>query len=226
MLNEIFDILPRAANQDNKMAMEKYMRNQFEFLGIKTPERRHITQPFFKEAKQTAKSTVVKADVIKWKFVDNCWKRSEREYQMVAIDYLNSLKEYLSIEDLNKLLTLITTKSWWDSVDSLAKIVGSIFINKEANHDIMLDWSTNDNLWIRRTAILHQLGYKERTQTDVLAVILTNNFGSNEFFINKAIGWALRDYAKSNPTWVMSFLESNQKQMSTLSWREATKHLN
>ena len=89
----------------------------------------------------------------------------------------------------------------------------------------MLEWSTDEDFWVRRIAIDHQLCRKERTNTELLEKILVNNFGSSEFFINKAIGWSLRDYSKTNPDWVRNFVETHKDKMAKLSIREASKYL-
>ena len=90
---------------------------------------------------------------------------------------------------------------------------------------MILDWSRDDNIWLRRIAIDHQLLRKEKTDTALLAQILDNNLGHSEFFINKAIGWALRDYSKTNPEWVRGYIESRREKMTVLSIREASKYL-
>jgi 3-methyladenine DNA glycosylase AlkD len=89
----------------------------------------------------------------------------------------------------------------------------------------MLIWSTDQDFWIRRVAIDHQIGRKDKTNEELLETILINNFGSHEFFINKAIGWSLREYSKTNPRWVKDFIESHRSQMAPLSIREASKYI-
>lgn len=224
-LYELFDELPKYADAQNKMAMERYMRNQFVFLGIKTPLRREISGIYLKEANKRAKAAGYARDSVDWDFVSMCWKRQEREFQMLAIDYLLALKECLAPEDIDYLQKLIISKSWWDSVDALAKLVGHICLKKESMQALMLDWSLSDNLWLRRTAIIHQLAYKKKTNQELLTRVIQNNLASQEFFINKAIGWALREYAKTNPDWVIRFLIEKQDVMSALSMREARKNL-
>lgn len=91
--------------------------------------------------------------------------------------------------------------------------------------ETMIEWSLEDNIWVRRVAINHQLLFKEKTDTDLLAAIIKNNLNDTEFFVNKAIGWSLRDYSKTNPEWVANFIQENQSTMSTLSIREGGKYL-
>ncbi|MBD5451520.1 MAG: DNA alkylation repair protein, partial [Lachnospiraceae bacterium] len=119
-----------------------------------------------------------------------------------ACDYLLALKKYLMFSDMDKIENFVRTKSWWDTIDSLIKPVGYLGLHDERVNDLMLKWSQDDNIWIRRFAIEHQLLRKDQMNTALLAKIIKNNLNSEEFFINKAIGWALRDYSKTNPKWV------------------------
>lgn len=209
-------------------AMSAYMRHQFPFLGIKSVERRSYYQPYIKEAKAQARQKRKEnpqAQVIEWDFVLNLWNLDEREFQYVAADYLKDMKVYLEASDIEKLKKLIITKSWWDSVDALVKTVGYLAQEKPVLKDLLVEWSLDNNIWLRRTAIINQLNLKEATDTDLLQVVIVNNLGQEEFFINKAIGWALRDYSKTNPSWVKGFLLKYRDQLAPLSWREASKYI-
>ena len=135
------------------------------------------------------------------------------------------MQKFLKREDISRLKYLIVTKSWWDTVDLLAKVVGSLVIRIEGYDQIMLEWSKDSNIWLKRVAILYQLSLKEKVDKQVLERILVNNLGDSEFFINKAIGWALRDYSKFDPEWVREFIEKNKNGMANLSIREASKYL-
>ena len=128
-------------------------------------------------------------------------------------------------KDLPRLKQLIINKSWWETVDSLDAIVGSIVLKYDGLEKIMLEWSVSDNIWLKRVAIDFQQEYKEKTNTELLEKIIYNNMGSNEFFVNKAIGWSLRDYSKVDPEWVKGFLDKYKEQLSTLSIKEASKYL-
>lgn len=202
-------------NTEKAIQMSAYMRNKFQFLGITSPQRREISKDYLNTLKKE----------IDWDFVNECWNNPYRELQYVACDYLRKMKKQLQISDLKKIEDLITHKSWWDTVDSLVKLIGYIVLqNPNLNH-LMLKWSTNDTMWIRRTAILHQLSRKTQTNTTLLEKIICNNFGQTEFFINKAIGWALRDYSKTNPNWVASFLLKYKNQLTPLSIKEGSKYV-
>lgn len=143
----------------------------------------------------------------------------------MAVNYLKAMQSYLTKDDLPKLERLVVTKSWWDTVDILDRVVGSLVYDKPELGEIILQWSLSDNIWLRRVAIDHQLLRKEKTNVQLMEKILLNNLDQTEFFINKAIGWALRDYSKTNPEWVASFIEKNRERMVELSIREASKYL-
>ena len=104
-------------------------------------------------------------------------------------------------------------------------IIGGIALKYPKVNDIILQWSTDENIWLRRIAIDHQLLRKEKTNVELLEKIIKNNFGQTEFFINKAIGWALRDYSKTNPKWVRDFIEKNKDKMAKLSIKEGSKYI-
>ena len=209
--------LDAAKNPHKAGPMEAYMRHQFPFLGIAAPERNALYKKYFPSAKKTK--------IIDWDFVDTCWEKEPREYQYVAANYLKTMQSYLTESDLPKLECLVVTKSWWDTVDILDRVVGSLVYDKPELGEIILQWSLSDNIWLRRVAINHQLLRKEKTDVQLMEKILLNNLNQTEFFINKAIGWALRDYSKTNPDWVASFIEKNKERMAELSIKEASKYL-
>ena len=143
----------------------------------------------------------------------------------MAANYLKAMQSYLKDSDFPKLEQLVVTKSWWDTVDILDRIVGSLVYDKPEMEKLILQWSLSDNIWLRRVAIDHQLLRKEKTNVQLMEKVLLNNLDQTEFFINKAIGWALRDYSKTNPEWVASFIEKNKERMAELSIKEASKYL-
>ena len=209
--------LEAAKDSQKAGSMEAYMRQQFSFLGIAAPERNALYKKYFPKAKKTK--------IIDWNFVDTCWEKESREYQYVAANYLKVMQSYLTENDLPKLERLVVTKSWWDTVDILDRVVGSLVYDKPELEKIILQWSLSDNIWLRRVAIDHQLLRKEKTNVQLMEKILLNNLDRTEFFINKAIGWALRDYSKTNPAWVETFIEKNKERMAELSIKEASKYL-
>ncbi|AOV07977.1 DNA alkylation repair protein [Sporosarcina ureilytica] len=216
-LHNIFTDLEKNTDIEKAKQMEKYMKNNFRFLGIQTPLRKEITKSYFSEAK--------KVKNIDWEFIDTCWKKSYREAQYVAIDYLKMMNKFLEIEDVDKIKLLLVNKSWWDSVDGLHRIIGDLALKHPALDQMMIEWSKDENIWLRRIAINHQMFRKEKMKEELLEKILINNFESEEFFINKAIGWTLRDYSKTNPTWVIQFIDKHREKLSPLSIREGSKYI-
>ena len=217
---DLFNIINELeARADNARAldMSKYMKNKFSFYGIQAPIRDEICKPYFKEAKREKQ--------IDWDFIEYCWKHEKRECQYVAAYYLKSMQKFLEITDFEKLKKLVIKKSWWDTVDTLDKVIGSLVYQNETLKKEILKWSVDDNIWLRRVAIDHQILRKEKTDTDLFEKILVNNLNHTEFFVNKAIGWALRDYSKTNPQWVKDFIEKYKNNMASLSIREASKYI-
>lgn len=204
-------------NEEKAIPMAKYLRNQFKFLGIQSKQRRNLVKEFFKSEKKKGK--------INWDFVFACWECEYREMQYVATDYLTNMKDFLEHDDIFKLKKLVLEKSWWDSIDSLVKTIGYLALKYPDLNDVLLEWSMDDNFWLRRVAIIHQLHRKEKLDTDLLEEIIKNNLNQEEFFINKAIGWILRDYSKTNPDWVKSFIDKYRDDLANISIKEGSKYL-
>ncbi|MHA6251173.1 DNA alkylation repair protein [Oceanobacillus sp. CAU 1775] len=206
------------AKDENAFPMEKYMRNKFSFLGIKTPKRREVMRRFYKE------SEILKLSFQR-EFVLGLWDLKEREFQYAATDYIISSLKKLEKADILLIEKLIITKAWWDTVDMLAqRAVGEIAKNHpEVITEVIEGWIVSDNMWLQRSAILFQLKYKEDTDAPLLFRFIETHASSKEFFIQKAIGWALREYSKTNPQLVKNFIENNA--LSKLSIREGSKYL-
>ncbi|MDO4232080.1 MAG: DNA alkylation repair protein [Lautropia sp.] len=216
LFGQILGVLEAQQNPADAAAMRAYMQNQFSFLGVRTPERRRIARDCFRKTD---------ARHLDWSFIDQCWQSPWREMQYVALDYLQLRAGLLSPADVPRLKTLVTRKSWWDTIDNLDRIIGGIALRHPEVGQTLLAWSTDENIWLRRVAIDHQLLRKKNTNTELLGRILVNNLGRQEFFINKAIGWALRDYSKTDPAWVRAFIDTHRQDMAALSLREASKYL-
>lgn len=213
---DLFEKIESSRNEEKAVAMSAYMKNLFPFIGLQAPERRGKCKEYFKE--------MSKRTDVDWDFVWQCFSKSEREFQIIAIDYLAVMKRKIKESDLDQLEALITTKSWWDSVDSLSGIIGNLALKYPNFKSKIEDWGFHsENIWLIRTAIIFQLKYKEKTDTEFLSAVIQRNSGTKEFFINKAIGWALRQYSKTDPQWVKQFLYDNE--LSPLSVREASKYL-
>lgn len=214
---DIIDIFKENRNEENAVYMKKYMKDKFDFLGIKSSKRKELQKEFFKDIDK--KSPIDKT------LVNNLWSENYREYQYLAIDYLIKKKKKLAKEDILFIKELITNKSWWDSVDLIAShLLGEICkLYPEIVDEYIIDWSKDENLWIRRSTILYQLKYKENVDTNILERVIRNNKEDNDFFIRKAIGWMLREYSKTNKEWVKVFISKNE--LSKLSIKEASKYL-
>lgn len=217
-LEKIKKIYSNTGNSEDAMAMSAYLRNKFKFYGIKTPLRREVSKDIIHELK--------KEKEIDWDLVFQFYKEEEREMHYFALDYLDKIKKKLTFEDIPNLFKLIKSNQWWDTIDRLDRLVGNIGLRDERVNELVLDWSTNEDFWVRRVSIDHQLGRKDLTNTELLEKIIVNNFGGKEFFINKAIGWSLRDYSKTNPDWVRDFIIRYKDKMHSLSIKEASKYIN
>ncbi|MCT1175129.1 DNA alkylation repair protein [Lactococcus lactis] len=220
-------------NEENAEKQAAYLRHQFEFIGLKTPERRLLAKDFLKEKKADKQ--------IDWELVFEFWNLPEREFQYLALDYLHQMKKWLIFDDMEKIKKLTVSKSWWDTVDALDELVGHLLLTgrKQATENdstayeqvktLVKEWAQAENFWLRRIAIDCQLSFKNQTDLELLSYNVEKNLlGSSfadEFFITKAIGWALRDLAKTNSAWVIKFIEEHENKMAKLSIREASKHL-
>ncbi len=206
------------ADSDNALQMRAYMRDQFQFYGVQSSPRREALKPLF--SKQHLPEVEELSDIVR-----DLWLLPHREFQLVAIDLLIKRKKQLPDTFLSEVEWLITTKSWWDTVDLLAShIVAALFINyPEQTRQYINRWRLSDNIWLRRSALLYQLKFKQQTDENLLFEIITENQADSEFFIQKAIGWTLREYSKSNPTAVVSFID--QQNIQGLAKREGLKWL-
>ena len=206
------------ADAGNAVQMKKYMKDRSEFFGIKSPLRRelyreHIRQFGLMPAGQ-------REEIVHW-----CWETSQREWQYFAMEFLGKEAKKMNKEIISLYEFMIVTKSWWDSIDYIsANLVGPYFQKfPEQIPLITTKWMNSDNMWLQRTCLLFQLKYKLQTDTKLLSSFIRQLASSNEFFIRKAIGWALREYSKTNPDFVIRFVQENN--LSGLSEREALKWL-
>jgi 3-methyladenine DNA glycosylase AlkD len=218
MLVELTQLFEQYRNEDNANQMERYMKNHFSFLGVKSPNRKKLTNLYFQETK-------ILKENFDPKFVKELWNMKEREYQYIALEYIERSLRKITKDDIQLMEYLITTKSWWDTVDMLAqKPIGKIMMESPVLiEEKMEHWSIDVNMWLRRTAILFQLKYKEKTNDALLYDYILRNADSKEFFIQKAIGWALREYSKTNPHSVRNFIQNHE--LAKLSIREGSKYL-
>lgn len=207
------------ANRALAIPMENYMKNKFNYFGIKTEDRRAILKTNWDNHK----------DEIKKNFRTICWElfiKKEREFHQCAIDILvKEIKKKYVIEDIQLIEKFLITNSWWDSVDTIAKYVVGSYLQQfpEETFKIIERFSNSDTMWLNRTAIIFQLSYKEKTNFDLLKAECEKHKESKEFFIQKAIGWALRDYSRFNPSGVKEYVNSTN--LKPLSKREALRNI-
>lgn len=203
------------AKPERAAPMRAYMRDQFTYLGVGTPERRSALKSLLRALKGSGAAGLLKS-------AEALWELPEREYQYVAIDLLAVHWKELDIDDIPALLDLVRRKSWWDTVDALAGVIGDVL---RYRHDYMDEALVHDDFWMRRIALLHQLGWRGQTDTQRLYTYCLKLGHEKEFFIQKAIGWALRDYARHAPDEVRAFTQQHKSKLAALSIREANKHL-
>jgi 3-methyladenine DNA glycosylase AlkD len=218
-VKSIKTLLQKNADPVKAAPMKKYMRDQFEYLGIKSPELSALLRGFIK---QNGQPPMDQLDEI----VRDLWSLPEREFQYCGIHLLMKQEKTFKPDFISTLEYLIITKSWWDTVDTLASHpIGTHFKRfPEVRNKFLKKWRFSDNFWLRRTTLLFQLGYKNETDFELLSDLIYENLGSDEFFINKAIGWALRQYAHTNPAPVRAFVKAT-KELHPLSRREALKNI-
>jgi 3-methyladenine DNA glycosylase AlkD len=219
LIPELRQKLRGAADPDRSPTMAAYMKHHFEYLGVTSPERRQIQKPFVAAGKGATSSELLDtAEVL--------WAEPQREFQYVGVDLLRRWVRSLVPSDLHRIEGLIRSKSWWDTVDGLApSVVGPMVTAHPDLVCVMDEWIGDDDFWIARSAILHQLKFRERTDTDRLFGYVDRRCGDSEFFIRKACGWALREYAKTDPDAVVGFVHDRGDRLSGLTRREALKHL-
>ncbi len=217
-LQLFIDFIRTHRNPEQQVPMEAYMRNQFRFLGITSPERKQLMKDFF-----THHHTPKKED---WfKTCNTLYFLPEREFQYLAMELAYRGRKHLSFKHISLFYDWLMYQSWWDTVDFIApKLIGPLILDSRTEgEEIMRQWLTDDSFWIKRAALLHQLKYKEQMNEDFLFHAIDQLHTSTEFFIEKAIGWVLREYAKTNPLAVQKYVATHP--LRPLSKREALKHV-
>lgn len=205
-------------NEEDAPIMERYMRHQFPFFGIKKPIRRDIGNQLFKEFGVPKVEEV--PDYVRW-----CWTQPEREFQHFGNDILEKTSKHFPAEYIDLMEELVITKSWWDTVDTLAiRVIGGHFKRYPELIDPTAEKFVNHpNFWLNRVSIIFQLKYKQQTDVELLFGNILKLAHSKEFFIQKAIGWALREHSKLEGELVRTFIETEP--LAPLSKREGLKWL-
>jgi 3-methyladenine DNA glycosylase AlkD len=213
-------LLAEAADPGKAAPMAAYMKTDMPFYGAQKKARVPVARAVRNAFPPASHAEYVAA-------VEALWALPHREEKYIALSYARSFDDFVEIDSLPMYRRLIVDGSWWDFVDEIAsKLVGRV-LEKErsAVTPIIRSWIPDEELWLRRTSIICQLGHKSDTDTDLLGDACVGNLGDEDFFIRKAIGWALREYAKTDSDWVRRFVARRRGELSALSYREATKHL-
>jgi len=216
-IKPITKLFKQSADTENAAGARAYMRNQFEYFGIKAATRQSVSKNYMKKELPA----YTELEII----VKELWQFPEREFQYFAIDLMAAMKKQWTTDIINLIEFVLVNKSWWDTVDHAASdLTGPYFKSfpKQINK-ITGNWNRSDNFWLQRSSIMFQKQYKKETDTILLSKYILKHSHSTEFFIQKAIGWALREYSKTDAAWVIQFVK--QHELSALSKREALKRI-
>lgn len=210
-----------AQHADSRIAFDQaaYMKNKFVYYGIPKPQRARLQKECFKSYPITSESELVS-------IIDYLWTLEQREFQYAAMDLSQKYHKLWTPDMFELFEKLIRTKSWWDTVDTIASnIIGKLLFNNPNLQSRMDAWIADPDFWVRRTALIYQLRYKSETNHEKLFLYCAKTMHEKEFFIRKAIGWALREYSKTSPGKAQEFIETNKSSLSGLSIKEGSKYL-
>lgn len=218
-VNDVHTVFSEHANPRIARRQNAYMKNKFEFYGIQSVKRRELQQPFLVKKWLPAKAEA-------FQLIRDLWAAPQREMQYFALDLISRYHDQWEKGDATILEFLITEKSWWDTVDFLAVNSVGTYLKKfpEKRDGLVENWLASGNIWLQRSCLLFQLKYKDELDVSMMASVIGRLKGSREFFINKAIGWILREYSKTNPEWVDSYIR--QSDLHPMSRREGMKWIN
>jgi 3-methyladenine DNA glycosylase AlkD len=219
LADELAEKLKLNADTERGKSMSAYMKAHFLFLGINSEERRAVQRDWMNAVKKLTISE-------KKALVLDLWSKLYREYHYAAIDLLNSLPEKEIVADDHVLMEhMIVTNSWWDSVDAVASNFAGKYFKKfpEKKTAIIEKWRSSENIWLKRSCLIFQLKYGKETDFILLCSLIRDFAPIKEFFIQKAIGWALRQYAKTDPERVKNFLR--EIELKGVALKEATKYI-
>ncbi len=216
---ECITVFKAHKNNERKKMMEAYMKNQFSYLGLPSPLRMQLEKPFIQQWKKQKIETILP-------LIFALHRQNEREFMYTAQRLFMASLNKLTYENLIQIIPLLKVNSWWDNSDGYNMTFKRFFKkNPQYIEKFISHYSCNDNLWICRLAIICQLGLKEKTNQPALEKAIKSNMHNQDFFIQKAIGWALRNYGETNPHFVRSFVENAAHILSPLAKREALRRI-
>jgi 3-methyladenine DNA glycosylase AlkD len=220
VINQLEALFEPFRNAKRAESAQAYLKDQFPFIGMETTIRRNAQKSWLDSLKNIEERT------IRWEIIRALWEKEERDYHHVAIDYLNSWpKHYFSPQDAQELEWILHTNSWWDSVDSIA----SNYLGKwakmypEKARNTFEKWRYHESFWMQRSCLIYQLKYKDQVDIDYLEDLIQQLNSNKEFFIQKAIGWSLRQLSKFKPDDVIQIIANHP--IKGLALREASKYL-
>ncbi len=217
LIIEIQHAFSAAGHPGEASWMKSYLRNQFEFSGIKSPERNKIQTQFYAQIKALSSSDQLA-------ICHKLWDLNGREYKYFALEILKRHFKKPSEDLIDSIKFFITTESWWDTVDMLASNSLGVLIRTHPHLVLKMDeWIDDDNLWLRRSALIHQLKFRDQTDPQRLFLYCSKRMHESDLFIRKAIGWSLRQYSRTDPQAVLQFVRQNENQLSELSKKEALR---
>jgi len=220
LLVELRKEVSKQKNPKIAKEQQRYMKSKMPFYGLQAPQLKTIYPPLFKKYAPTSNHNY--RDTILYIFKN----AKHREEWYVGLAFANNYQEYIIEENIDIYIEIIRLTQWWDTIDNIApKLIGTALADSNNLSIFLNEWIKDENLWIRRTALLTQLKYKERTDFKLLSVLIKQTWHEDEFFIRKAIGWTLRQYSYSSPTEVIDFIEQNRNNLSRLSITEGLKAL-
>lgn len=220
LVQKLSEAFERHANADNAQAMKAYMKNNFPFWGIKTTLRRSLVAPYVSTFKAMTPAE-------QQQIVAELWQKPEREFHQAALDLVSKIVKKTNLDWLPFWEDKLMKNAWWDSVDYIApSLIGPLLIDKkELQEKYAWQWMESGYLWKQRAALIFQIKYRTKTNQNLLFDLVLSCADSKEFFLRKGAGWALREYGKSAPLEVSTFVHAHAATLSTLTVREALKNL-
>ncbi len=218
-INKLSAAFQQKANPEYAARSKSYMRNQYEFFGLRAPQQRELWKVFLKTHDLPDMKDLPE-------LIKILWEKPEREFQRFGMGLLEKYSKKVDKDFIGIYEFMVINKSWWDTVDMIAShLVGTHYKRfPSLVPEYTEKWMASGNFWLQRTALLFQLKYKTQTDVDLMFDLIKRLSHEKEFFIRKAIGWILREYSKTDPQAVIHFVENNQ--LSHLSKTEALKVIN